>query len=105
MTASKLSLIVVLLSVAASAAAAESPVSLYCGPGKLDLACPSFTSSAPVKAPIVGFAPLDERYASQAYVVRWGEGKKNDAEPRWIVSLGNRFRQALFWAAVASVLL
>lgn len=81
-------------------------VSLICGTGKLDLACPSFTAFPVVKpAPLVGFAPLDERYASQAYVVRWGEGKKKDAEPRWAVSLGNKFRQALFWAAVASVLL
>lgn len=80
-------------------------VSLICGTGKLDLSCPAFSASPRVKTPLVGFAPLDERQASQAYVVRWGGGKKKDAEPRWIVSVGNIFQQALFWAAVASVLL
>lgn len=93
------------MSAAATAAAAEQRPALFCGTGKLDLACPSFTAGTTTKAPLIGFAPLDERYAGQAYVVRWGEGEKKSAEPRWIVSLGNKFRQALFWAAVASVLL
>lgn len=78
---------------------------LLCGSGKLDLACPSFAPSARAKAPLVGFEPLDARYADKAYVIRYGEGKKKDAEPRWTVQLGNAVRQALFWAAVASVLL
>lgn len=78
---------------------------LLCGSGRLDLACPSFAPSARAKAPLVGFAPLDERYAHQAYVVRWGESEKKNAEPRWTIQLGNAVRQALFWAAVASVLL
>lgn len=80
-------------------------VALLCGSGKLDLACPAFSPSAPARAPFVGFEPLAARNAHQAYVIRFGEGKKMDAEPRWIVQLGHAFRQALFWAAVASVLL
>ncbi len=80
-------------------------VALICGTGKLDLPCPSFAASAPAKAPLIGFEPLSERNAQQAYVIRFGEGKKKDAQPRWIVQLGSAFRQALFWAAVASVLL
>lgn len=80
-------------------------VALYCGTGKLDLACPSFAWTGPAKAPLVGFEPLEPRHAHQAYVIRFGEGKKKDAEPRLSVQLGHAFRQALFWAAVASVLL
>lgn len=91
MTASKLSLLLT--------------VSLICGTGKLDLACPSFMASAPAKVPLVGFEPLEPRHAHQAYVIRFGEGKKRDAEPRWTVQLGHAVRQALFWAAVASVVL
>lgn len=97
----------ILLSAAAlaSAAQAERTSSLYCGPGKLDLACPSFTASRQEKTPLVGFEPLDPRNAHQAYVIRFGEGKKKNAEPHWTIQLGNALRQALFWAAVASVLL
>jgi len=81
-------------------------VSLICGTGKLDLACPSFTAFPVAKpAPLVGFAPLEPRHAHQAYVLRFGEGKKRNAEPRWTVQLGHAVRQALFWAAVASVVL
>lgn len=80
-------------------------VALLCGTGKLDLSCPSFTASTTAKSPAVGFEPLDPKFAQQAYVIRFGEGKGRDAEPRWTVQLGHAFRQALFWAAVASVLL
>lgn len=78
---------------------------LLCGTGKLDLSCPSFTASPRTKASVIGFEPLDPRNARQAYVIRFGEGRKKDAEPRWTVQLGSAVRQALFWAAVASVLL
>jgi hypothetical protein len=80
-------------------------VALICGTGKLDLSCPSFGAAAEPKAPLVGFEPLDPRNAHQAYVIRYGKGKMNDVEPRWSVQLGHAVRQALFWAAVASVLL
>lgn len=80
-------------------------VALICGSGKLDLSCPSFTPVAQERTPLIGFEPLDSRYAQQAYVVRFGESKRKDAEPRWIVQHGSAFRQAMFWAAVASVLL
>lgn len=80
-------------------------VALICGTGKLDLPCPSFAALAEPRAPLVGFEPLDPKNAHQAYVVRFGEGRKKDAEPRWTVQLGSAVRQALFWAAVASVLL
>lgn len=80
-------------------------VALLCGSGKLDLSCPSFMPPTRAKPPLVGFEPLDGRYASQAYVVRWGEGRKRDSTPLWSVQIGNTLRQALFWAAVASVLL
>ncbi len=95
----------VLLFAAATAAAAGQRTALFCRADKLDLSCPSFTVYPQTKAPLVGFEPLDARYANQAYVVRWGEGQKKNAEPRWTIQLGNTIRQALFWAAVASVLL
>ena len=91
-----------LLSAAITAAAAEQRPTLYCGAGRLDLPC-GLASSA--RAPGIGFAPLDDRYASKAYVVRFGEGKKANAEPRLIVQLGHFARQALFWAAVVTTFL
>lgn len=75
-------------------------VALVCGTGKLDLACPTFSAVAPV----VAFRPLEARQAHQAYVIRFGERKRKDAAPLLSVQLGSVFRQALFWAAVASVL-
>lgn len=80
-------------------------VALICGTSKLDLPCPSYSPSAPARAPLAGFEPLSPRNAHQAYVIRFGEGKKKDAEPLLSVQLGHAFSQALFWAAAASVLL
>lgn len=93
------------LSAATTAAAAEQRAALFCGLGRLDLPCRSVSAPVQTRASLVGFAPLDARHADKAYVVRFGEGKKADAEPRWIVQLGSVARQVLFWAAVASVLL
>ena len=56
------------------------------------------------RTPLVGLALLDERYADKAYVVRFGEKRKRNAEPLLSVQIGSVLRQALFWAAVASVL-
>lgn len=103
MKGSKLSLILLLS--AAPVAAAEPRGALYCGTGRLDLSCASFAPSLPAKAPYIGFEPLNPLYADRAYVIRWGEGKRKAAQPRWTVQLGSSLRQALFWAAVASVLL
>ncbi len=79
-------------------------VALICGTGKLDLACPVFTATGSAKPALIGFEPLSPLNAHQAYVIRFGERRKKDSEPRLSVQLGNAFRQALFWAAVASVL-
>lgn len=89
----------------ASAAAVEQRAALFCGLGRLDLPCAPSSALNPARAPLLSFAPLDARHADKAYIIRFGEGKKADAEPRWVVQLGSVARQILFWAAVASVLL
>lgn len=98
MKALTLSLGLALMSVAAVAAPAGQRTALFCGPGRLDLAC------RPAAAPSWRVAPLDARHADQAYVLKFGGPGRAAGEPDWVVSFGNIARQVLFWAAVASIL-
>jgi hypothetical protein len=97
MRALRLSCLLLTLSTAASAVE-RTPYYYDCGLRPLDLPCAH--GQRPRRAWSIG--PMDEHFADQAYVVRFGGSTERGSGPSWDVRLGNRLRQALFWAAVVT---